>query len=368
MPISASHIKKDHNTRLYYAKGTWLEKDGQVYSQEYIISAADKGTAIQIAHNHLPAKFTRDISPKPGDNADIIIRDYGLPLPNRTYYSSPIFPNTYKSVMPGPVKTAPVAPNSIDDTAQKPPVIIQQVQTQTEQNTVITATQEITPHKQPQQTTATAVVTDTNKSQPTENQQQKTNPSTEDNNIKTIPSQTNDFDDENLEEFDEFDKLTDDFDTIDGTNDTLGEEEFEEFTSPTDQPSQQASEVKTPTTAQNQTTNTQTQEFSEESTEEELTEEESQAKEELKWIVNFAMMWGFELAKMIHEKPNEMTPEQKKRIKFLGNYPAKAPLIKQWAQEYTKNISVPREQYFYNKIGELLGYPYPAPKTESTET
>ena len=312
MAIHANHIKKDNTTRLYYAKGTWMEKNGQIYSQEYIISAHDKGTAIQIAHNHLPAKFTRDISPKPGDTADIIIRDYGMPLPNRTYYSSPIFPNTYKSVMPGPAKNTPIASNSIDDTNTVRPVIIQQVQ----------------PPEKPQVSSSQTSMENTNIiSQPDEDTPQTENTLLSENNetINTTETEneiidTND-EDELLEAFSE-------------TEDTTT---FEQPTTPPEQPNE-ALETTNPTKTKE--------------------ENEELITEELKWATHFAILWGVEVGRRIYDRSGAVTDQEISNMSKLANCTNKEHILNQWAKEYVQKAdTITKDHFFDQHLREFLNEP-----------
>lgn len=113
MPITAPRIPKVDNTRLYSVTAIWKDKDNKsIYRQEFIIAATNEKDALNIGHNHIPSKLTNSIDPHPADNVKLTVRDYGMPLPNRTYYSSPILPNSYKPVMPGPMEQTPIAENS----------------------------------------------------------------------------------------------------------------------------------------------------------------------------------------------------------------------------------------------------------------
>lgn len=118
MAIRPKDIKKINNTRLYHVTGKWTE-NGKVYRQDFMVAAQDEQDALQIGKNHIPLKITQS-----GSNLEMQVRDYGIPQPNRTYYSSPILPNTYKPVMPGPVDRMPIAENSIEEINIKSPHVI----------------------------------------------------------------------------------------------------------------------------------------------------------------------------------------------------------------------------------------------------
>lgn len=119
MAIRPEKIKKINNTRLYHVTGKWTENE-QTYRQDFVIAAVNEQDALQIGKNHIPLKIT-----KSGTNLDIKVRDYGIPQSNRTYYSSPILPDSYRPVMPGPIERIPVAENSVEhiDLKQETPVI-----------------------------------------------------------------------------------------------------------------------------------------------------------------------------------------------------------------------------------------------------
>lgn len=100
MPMFMNFENGDSNTRLYNVTATWQKKDGSVLRQEYFIAAKNSADAKSIAHNHVPAHLTKSISPDFEDKVKLKVRDYGMLLPNRTYYTSPIMPNTYKQFLP----------------------------------------------------------------------------------------------------------------------------------------------------------------------------------------------------------------------------------------------------------------------------
>lgn len=95
--------QKETNARLFQAIVTWAE-DGEMLRQEHFICARSKEDAEIIAHNRAPIRLTRNDKPQPGDKINIKISDYGEPLPNRTYYTSPIMDSSYSPVKPGPMK------------------------------------------------------------------------------------------------------------------------------------------------------------------------------------------------------------------------------------------------------------------------
>lgn len=107
MAFRIPNIPKTDTLRLYKALATWIEeKNGKkiTYRQEFIISATNPKDAYTIAHNHLPMKLTSGTTPSVKDDVDLNLQDFGIPMPNRTYYSSPIVPNNYKLIKPGPVE------------------------------------------------------------------------------------------------------------------------------------------------------------------------------------------------------------------------------------------------------------------------
>ena len=107
MPFRIPDIKKEEHVRLYRAVASWTEENNnekEQYRQEFIISALNEKNALIIAHNHLPMTLTSDTKPTADDKVDLSLQDYGMPLPNRTYYSSPILPNNYKLIKPGPIQ------------------------------------------------------------------------------------------------------------------------------------------------------------------------------------------------------------------------------------------------------------------------
>ncbi len=107
MPFRIPDIKKEEHVRLYRAVASWTEQNGDTkeqYRQEFIISALNEKDALVIAHNHLPMTLTTGTTPSVNDKVELNLQDYGMPLPNRTYYSSPILPNNYKLIKPGPIQ------------------------------------------------------------------------------------------------------------------------------------------------------------------------------------------------------------------------------------------------------------------------
>lgn len=107
MAFRIPNVPKTDTLRLYKALATWIEeKNGKktTYRQEFIISATNPKDAYTIAHNHLPMKLTSGTTPSVKDDVDLNLQDFGIPMPNRTYYSSPIVPNTYELIKPGPVE------------------------------------------------------------------------------------------------------------------------------------------------------------------------------------------------------------------------------------------------------------------------
>lgn len=122
MAFRIPNVPKIDTLRLYKALATWNEeKNGKktTYRQEFIISATNPKDAYAIAHNHLPMKLTNGTSPSVKDDVDLNLQDFGIPMPNRTYYSSPIVPNSYELIKPGPVEEVK------DDSSNIEPVPLQ---------------------------------------------------------------------------------------------------------------------------------------------------------------------------------------------------------------------------------------------------
>lgn len=113
--------QKETNARLFQAIVTWAE-DGEMLRQEHFICARSKEDAEIIAHNRAPIRLTRNDKPQPGDKINIKISDYGEPLPNRTYYTSPIMDSSYSPVKPGPMKRRKIK-DFDEETEQETPVV-----------------------------------------------------------------------------------------------------------------------------------------------------------------------------------------------------------------------------------------------------
>ena len=126
MPFRIPDIKKEEHVRLYRAVASWTEQNGDTkeqYRQEFIISALNEKDALVIAHNHLPMTLTTGTTPSINDKVELSLQDYGMPLPNRTYYSSPILPNNYKLIKPGPIQKVSSSMNIENVIEQQKPAI-----------------------------------------------------------------------------------------------------------------------------------------------------------------------------------------------------------------------------------------------------
>lgn len=126
MPFRIPDIKKEEHVRLYRAVASWTEQNGDTkeqYRQEFIISALNEKDALVIAHNHLPMTLTTGTTPSVNDKVDLSLQDYGMPLPNRTYYSSPILPNNYKLIKPGPIQKVSSSMNIENVIEQQKPAV-----------------------------------------------------------------------------------------------------------------------------------------------------------------------------------------------------------------------------------------------------
>lgn len=126
------------NARLFQAIVTWAE-DGEMLRQEHFICARSKEDAEIIAHNRAPIRLTRNDKPQPGDKINIKISDYGEPLPNRTYYTSPIMDSSYSPVKPGPMKRRKIK-DFDEEIEQKTPVVQTTEKLQTEPEPQLTNT------------------------------------------------------------------------------------------------------------------------------------------------------------------------------------------------------------------------------------
>ena len=125
MPFRIPDIKKEEHVRLYRAVASWTEQNGDTkeqYRQEFIISALNEKDALIIAHNHLPMTLTTGTTPSVNDKVELNLQDYGMPLPNRTYYSSPILPNNYKLIKPGPIQKISSSMN-VDNIIEPTPAV-----------------------------------------------------------------------------------------------------------------------------------------------------------------------------------------------------------------------------------------------------
>lgn len=101
------------NLHIYRASVRWSENN-ETLRQEHMIVAKDSQTAKMIAHNRAPYKLVKDDKPNPEDQIQITIRDYGTPLPNRTYYTSPILENQISEILPGKIQRRRIIENPED--------------------------------------------------------------------------------------------------------------------------------------------------------------------------------------------------------------------------------------------------------------
>lgn len=98
------------NLHIYRASVRWSENN-ETLRQEHMIVAKDSQTAKIIAHNRAPYKLVKEDKPNPEDQIQITIRDYGIPLPNRTYYTSPILENNISEILPGKIQRRRIIEN-----------------------------------------------------------------------------------------------------------------------------------------------------------------------------------------------------------------------------------------------------------------
>lgn len=98
------------NLHIYRASVCWSENN-ETLRQEHIIVAKDSQTAKIMAHNRAPYRLVKEDKPNPKDQIQITIRDYGAPLPNRTYYTSPILENNISEILPGKVQRRRIIEN-----------------------------------------------------------------------------------------------------------------------------------------------------------------------------------------------------------------------------------------------------------------
>lgn len=104
------NIPPPKQLRIYQATIKWMKennnKNKDCFRQEYVIVAENEREARAIAQNHRhPLLFnTKEYE----DN--ITIKDFGPPQNVTTFYTSPIFPDTYKPVLPGKPGDIPTDP------------------------------------------------------------------------------------------------------------------------------------------------------------------------------------------------------------------------------------------------------------------
>lgn len=97
-----SDLHHENECHIYRATVRWTENQESL-RQEHMIVAKDSQTAKTIAHNRAPYRLVKGETPNSKDRIEITIRDYGIPLPNRTYYSSPLLSNEISEILPGTV-------------------------------------------------------------------------------------------------------------------------------------------------------------------------------------------------------------------------------------------------------------------------
>lgn len=87
-------------------------KDDAKYIREFAIAAENKEDAKFLAYNRLPLYLTSSAIPNLNDKIDFSIIDNGIVMNNKTYYSSPIFPVSYKNKLPEPSINMPIPPDT----------------------------------------------------------------------------------------------------------------------------------------------------------------------------------------------------------------------------------------------------------------
>lgn len=87
MAATASSAKSSKPGRLYICSAQWFEKSTK-YTRDFVICALSKDEAKQIILNHIPLEIRESVSED--NHLDTLIRDYGVPLPRRTYLTTDI--------------------------------------------------------------------------------------------------------------------------------------------------------------------------------------------------------------------------------------------------------------------------------------
>lgn len=104
--------------RTYNVTAQFIGKDNKTYIREFVIAASNANDAKAIAYNRLPLYLTKSATPIADNNIKFSIIDNGIIMNNKTYYSSPIFPRTYKDTIPEPNKNMPIPPDADANTYQ----------------------------------------------------------------------------------------------------------------------------------------------------------------------------------------------------------------------------------------------------------
>ena len=104
--------------RTYNVTAQFIGKDNKTYIREFVIAASNANDAKTIAYNRLPLYLTKSATPIADNNIKFSIIDNGIIMNNKTYYSSPIFPRTYKDTIPEPNKNMPIPPDVDTNTYQ----------------------------------------------------------------------------------------------------------------------------------------------------------------------------------------------------------------------------------------------------------
>ena len=104
--------------RTYNVTAQFIGKDNKTYIREFVIAASNANDAKAIAYNRLPLYLTKSATPIADNNIKFTIIDNGIIMNNKTYYSSPIFPRTYKDIIPEPSKNMPIPPDADANTYQ----------------------------------------------------------------------------------------------------------------------------------------------------------------------------------------------------------------------------------------------------------
>lgn len=91
-------IHTHDSTHLFEVTASWNDEYDNSKWQQNIVAAKDRADAAAIARNHIPATVQNKINP---DDIKMRILDLGPTQKDRTYYTSPVLPDTYKPIEPG---------------------------------------------------------------------------------------------------------------------------------------------------------------------------------------------------------------------------------------------------------------------------